>query len=298
MEKITLKGGCFVLAAVYGEGNTDGGSPLSQVIGTTTGSLHLSQFRLSVKEGQSPQNSGAGQSPIYSFGQSDVLLFVIDGHPQVTISGKTFEAAPEAGLYVRPGEAFQITPSPQSSPTRGEEAHNIPSPLMGEGQNVDNGQNPKALSLDGRGLGEGDSLRMLVTVCPEAEVQQLDAMPTNFDETFPDRLVAPDASLREEMGERYYQVLVGKKQGSEQVTQFIGKIPKSKAPSHHHLYEEALYVLSGEGFMWTGDMSAPVSPGSIIFLPKKQEHSLECTSDAGLRVAGHFYPAGSPAENY
>ena len=157
----------------------------------------------------------------------------------------------------------------------------------------------KALSLEGRGLGEGEmksegDLTLLVTVCPEAAAEVLDVMPNNFDAAAPDRLAAPDASKREEMGDRHYQVLAS----TGNATQFIGEIPKSKAPSHHHLYEEALYVLEGEGFMWTDDAKAPVSPGSVIFLPKRQEHSLECTSKSGLRVAGHFYPAGSPAENY
>ena len=80
--------------------------------------------------------------------------------------------------------------------------------------------------------------------------------------------------------------------------QFIGEIPIGKAPSHHHFYEEALYILEGEGLMWTEDKKTPVKAGSIIFLPARQEHSLECTSKDGLKIAGHFYPAGSPAENY
>ena len=298
MERQDLKGGCYVLSGVTGEG-------LRPLIGADTGAEHLSQYALHVK----------GESRIYSFGQAEVLLFVTAGTATVTISGKSFEARPESGLIVRPGEAFRVTPSPQPSPPvgRGSPAERSTKALSlaksavasregGRGESKMKSEakgSNKALSLDGRGLGEGEMKReteatLLITVCPEAKVKTLDTMPNNFDASVSDRLAAADASKREEMGDRSYQVLAS----TGNVTQFIGEIPKSKAPSHHHLYEEALYVLSGEGFMWTDDVKAPVSPGSIIFLPKKQEHSLECTSDAGLRVAGHFYPAGSPAENY
>ncbi|MCH8323218.1 MAG: cupin domain-containing protein [Proteobacteria bacterium] len=162
------------------------------------------------------------------------------------------------------------------------------------------GAKSNTLSLDGRGKGEGDPLiRILITVCPEGVgAKVLEEMPDNFDGNFPERVVEVDSSKKEAMGDRFFQVLVSKGVGSAQVTQFIGEIPLSKAPSHHHLYEEALYVLSGEGLMWTEDQNGAVKAGSIIFLPKRQQHSLECTSKSGLRIAGHFTPVGSPAENY
>ena len=66
----------------------------------------------------------------------------------------------------------------------------------------------------------------------------------------------------------------GPQTGSAQVTQFIGMIPRSKAPEHFHTYEEAICILSGCGEMWAGDSHAPVRPGSVIFLPRKQPHCL------------------------
>ena len=57
-------------------------------------------------------------------------------------------------------------------------------------------------------------------------------------------------------------------------------------------------ILSGEGFMWTEGKRAAVRPGDIIFLPRKQIHSLECTAADGMRLMGAFYPSGSPAVNY
>ena len=242
MEKIELDGGCYVLPP-----GIEGTLNLKKVIGGIFGAKHLSQQIMTL---------GHAPAPILSFAKSQVVLFIIAGTPTITIAGKAFQAGPETGLSVRPGEAFRVAT-------------------------------------------DGGFVQILITVCPEQRAFPIvKSLGDNFDDAYPDRMVAPDAAREEEMGDRYYQVLVGNNAGSSQVTQFIGEIPQSKAPSHHHLYEEALYILFGEGRMWTGKKCAPVGPGSIIFLPRGQEHSLECTSQDGLRLAGHFYPAGSPAENY
>ncbi|MHA7872422.1 MAG: cupin domain-containing protein [Hyphococcus sp.] len=112
------------------------------------------------------------------------------------------------------------------------------------------------------------------------------------------RCVRVDIEARNKMADRFYQVLVGEKTGSVEMTQFIGEVPKSRAAFHRHLYEEAIVILSGEGVMWTRNARTDVKPGDVIFLPPRQEHSLECTADAGMRLLGVFYPAGSPAINY
>jgi len=100
------------------------------------------------------------------------------------------------------------------------------------------------------------------------------------------------------MGPRYFQVLVDKRVGSKVITQFIGHIPQSKAAPHRHLYEEAIIVLSGEGCMWTEDCKAPVGAGDVIFLPRKQLHSLEATSEGGMDVVGVICPGDNPSINY
>ena len=269
MKRTDLLGGCYILGAI-GERQ----DLLLPVIGRDFGAKHLSQYVLDL--------SGS-PSPIYAFGTSDVILFAVAGSATVNVSGKTFEMPPESGLYVRPGEVFQVVPKTQkmSSPP-----HSLSSP-------------PPSGDPDARLRGHDNNTRLLITVCPEGNgAQVLEAMPDNFDGEFPERLVELDPAKKEAMGERFFQVLVSNGVGSAQVTQFIGEIPLSQAPSHHHLYEEALYVIEGEGFLWTEDVKAAVKAGSIIFLPKRQQHSLECTSKDSLRVAGHFYPAGSPDENY
>lgn len=140
---------------------------------------------------------------------------------------------------------------------------------------------------------------MNLCVCPHCEAPEfLEDMPPFFDSSFPDRVQRVDASKKEAMGDRFFQVLIDEKTHGTLVTQFIGEIPRSRAAHHRHLYEESITILSGEGFMWTDTAKSRVRPGDTIFLPRKQAHSLECTSAEGMRLVGVFYPSMSPAINY
>jgi mannose-6-phosphate isomerase-like protein (cupin superfamily) len=144
-----------------------------------------------------------------------------------------------------------------------------------------------------------EPLEALISACPQAEAPVwLTQMSTQFDATVLRRIAGVDPSKREPMADRFYQVLLGDDADATEVTEFIGEIPRSRAAPHRHLYEESIMVLSGEGFMWTEGARARVQAGDIIFLPRKQLHSLECTSPAGMRLMGVFYPKGSPAVNY
>jgi mannose-6-phosphate isomerase-like protein (cupin superfamily) len=94
-------------------------------------------------------------------------------------------------------------------------------------------------------------------------------------------------------GDRWYRELI-----TRQVTQFVGAIPPGRAPDHHHLYEEVICILDGEGTMWAGASNTPIASGSCIFLPRKQVHCVENRGPRELRLLGVFYPAGSPAARY
>jgi mannose-6-phosphate isomerase-like protein (cupin superfamily)/CDGSH-type Zn-finger protein len=144
----------------------------------------------------------------------------------------------------------------------------------------------------------GQTLEVFVLACPLGEISWLDEMPTGFDSQFAERVVPVDPEQRTAMGPRYFQVLVDKRIGSNLITQFIGHIPPSKAAPHRHLYEEAIIVLSGEGYMWTEDKKARVTAGDVIFLPRKQLHSLEATSADGIDVVGVICPGDNPSINY
>jgi len=144
----------------------------------------------------------------------------------------------------------------------------------------------------------GQPLRVFVLACPLGELEWLQAMPADFDTRFEQRVVEVDPAQRTAMGPRYFQMLVDKRIGSNLITQFIGHIPQSKAAPHRHLYEEAIIVLSGEGYMWTEDRKARVTAGDVIFLPRKQLHSLEATSTDGIDVVGVICPGDNPSINY
>ncbi|MFT5132209.1 MAG: CDGSH-type Zn-finger protein/mannose-6-phosphate isomerase-like protein (cupin superfamily) [Gammaproteobacteria bacterium] len=154
----------------------------------------------------------------------------------------------------------------------------------------------EAFSISNTG---NQALKAIITVCPgDTEMRMLEQMPDNFDSNYPNRICTYDQESRDTMADRHLMELVNSKLGCEQVTQFIGEIPKSRAAFHHHLYEEAIYIMSGSGVMWTTTKKANVIPGDLIFLPERQAHSLECTDHDGMRLMGVFYPAGSPKVNY
>lgn len=97
----------------------------------------------------------------------------------------------------------------------------------------------------------------------------------------------------QQTGDRFYGELM-----QAEITQFVGSIPPGRAPDHFHLYEEVLCILDGYGTMWAGESSAPIEPGSCVYLPRRQVHCVENRSDGYLRLLGVFYPAGSPAARY
>jgi mannose-6-phosphate isomerase-like protein (cupin superfamily)/CDGSH-type Zn-finger protein len=142
-------------------------------------------------------------------------------------------------------------------------------------------------------------IKLFISVCPVAEKAEfLDQMPDNFNDQYPSRTVGIDLDNRQTMADRFFQILVDKNIGSDVVTQFIGEVPLSKAAMHRHLYEESLVILRGSGCMWTQGKKALVQSGDVIFLPRKQIHSLECTDPAGMMLAGVIYPGDNPSINY
>jgi CDGSH-type Zn-finger protein/mannose-6-phosphate isomerase-like protein (cupin superfamily) len=147
-------------------------------------------------------------------------------------------------------------------------------------------------------LGEGP-LKLFISNGPGSEaLEWLDAMPSNFEAEFPERVASVDPSQRHQMAERYYQLLIAREHGSTVVTQFIGNIPLSKAEPHRHLYEEALIFLNGAGVVWTERTKTLVRGGDVLFLPSKLLHSVQCTTPGGFDVVGVIYPGDNPSINY
>lgn len=144
-----------------------------------------------------------------------------------------------------------------------------------------------------------EPLKLFISNGPGSEaLEWLDAMPSNFETEFPERVASVDPSQRHQMAERYYQLLIAREHGSTVVTQFIGNIPLSKAEPHRHLYEEALIFLNGAGVVWTERSKTIVRGGDVLFLPRKLLHSVQCTTPGGFEVVGVIYPGDNPSINY
>lgn len=242
-----LDGACYVVSPSLAQTERRGALSYSCLVSPELGATYQSQFRLEVQ---------GGASPLLSFGDRDVILFVFTGSGTLSIGGRSFAVKATDGVYVRPGEALQLTP------------------------------------------GDSQTLEVYALTCPAATLEWPAQMPANFDVRYPQRVVAVDERLRQATGPRYFQLLVDKQIGSRVITQFIGHIPPSKAAPHRHLYEEAIIVLAGVGCMWTEGRKARVMAGDVIFLPRKQLHSLQATDAAGLDVVGVICPGDNPSITY
>ncbi|HJQ25319.1 MAG TPA: cupin domain-containing protein [Blastocatellia bacterium] len=140
---------------------------------------------------------------------------------------------------------------------------------------------------------------VLVSVrCPEDEPQPVEAASAAPLDTKPLRTVREADQKAIPTGDRTFKLLINQESGASRVTQFIGVIPPGRAPLHHHTYEEAIYILEGEGRVWTQSGDAAFRTGSSIYLPRGVSHALENTGVTNIRLLGVFHPSGSPATRY
>jgi mannose-6-phosphate isomerase-like protein (cupin superfamily) len=98
--------------------------------------------------------------------------------------------------------------------------------------------------------------------------------------------------------DREFRYLINQDAGCLEVTQFVGVIPPSRAPDHHHTYDEVVYVIEGEGVYHIGGSDTPLSAGTCIHLPPLVRHCLENTGPENMRVLGVFHPSGDPSAAY
>lgn len=96
-------------------------------------------------------------------------------------------------------------------------------------------------------------------------------------------------------GDRWFKLLVNPRMGCQNVTQFVGFIPRGRAPFHTHTYEEVIYLIEGEGVVHIGAGDFPIKAGSSVYLPPLLPHCLENTGNDPIRLLGVFCPAGDPS---
>ena len=256
--KARIDGGCFVCKVDARPWRKQGNALWTDLINDADGACFQAQFCF---------DFAPGIGPVVSFGDRHVALLVLD----------------QFGVLEIGSQPFALDTRIAGDKTRSAEVGAYVKP--GECFRVTN---------------QGDrAMRVFASTGPTTDTPQfLEQLPDQFDASAGRRLAPVNPAERQAMADRFFQVLVGKTHGSPMLTQFIGEIPKGKAWPHRHLYEESLIVVAGEGMMWTETRKTRVVAGDVIFLPRKQTHSLECTSDSPMFVAGVIYPGDNPSINY
>lgn len=202
--------------------------------------------------------SAARRNPV-----GEEVIYVANGSGTCFIDGYSYALAPGTAVYIPPGSVYQIE------------------------------------NLDDRGRGVSD-IEIVSVCCPEDEEAQvgIDPVLRPPQDTKPFRTVRESEVKATPAGDRSFKLLITQEIGARRVTQFLGEIPPGRAPMHHHTYEEAIYIIEGEGCVHTEDGDAAFKPGSSIYLPRLVKHSLENTGSKSIRLLGVFHPSGSPAASY
>ena len=267
---VILEGGCRVSEMREGVPVEHGALRIWNQIGRATGAQAISLRVLEFAPGLSPgiRNDECDEI-LYvldsswkseSAGRCEAIDTRANGRFKLLINGRSYETGGDAGIYLRPGETFAV-------------------------------DNPAL-----------NSIFLISSQCPDPDRSpEFVPPPTNVSDSIPTAR-SPIVRLADRpaqpTGNRWYRVLIDDEVGSTQVTQFVGSIPPGRAPDHFHNYEEALFIIKGEGRMWAGDTNTPIGAGSCIYLPKGQVHCVENTGTGELRLLGVFYPAGSPSVRY
>ncbi|HJZ68961.1 MAG TPA: cupin domain-containing protein [Blastocatellia bacterium] len=142
-------------------------------------------------------------------------------------------------------------------------------------------------------------LEIVSVCCPEdyAEFETEMAIRPPGD-TKPFRVINENDQPAIPVADRTFRLLVNQDLGAQRVTQFVGVIPPGRAPMHYHTYEEAMFIIKGQGRLWTDDGDAPFNAGASIYLPRGVRHCVENTGQSNIRLLGVFHPSGSPAAAY
>jgi mannose-6-phosphate isomerase-like protein (cupin superfamily) len=199
-----------------------------------------------------------GRAPARRNPLGEEVLYIVRGAGACYIDGYRYPVQAGTGVYIPPGSAYVLE------------------------------------------NGDVTELEVVSVRCPEDEDSEAgadDVMREPLD-TKPLRTIRESDQKSIPTGDRTFKLLINQETGASRVTQFVGVIPPGRAPMHHHTYEEAIYIIEGEGQVWTEAGTAEFSAGASIYLPRGVIHSLENTGSTNIRLLGVFHPSGSPAARY
>jgi mannose-6-phosphate isomerase-like protein (cupin superfamily) len=216
------------------------------------------------------QNSGAqlitqtvsgyapGSSPALVNPTAEEVLYVAGGEGKCRVDGFEYALSPGAAIFVPPGAVYNI-------------------------ENIG-----------------PETIRLIGSCCPEDPHRHIVDGPLPAGSGKPPRLLVHE-TLREDIRagqDRLFRYLVYTDLGCQQITQFVGWIPPSKAPVHYHTYEEGIFILEGGGIVHTDGDSSEFGAGSSIYFPIGVRHCMENPGPSTIKLLGAFYPSGSPGEAY
>lgn len=97
--RFELNGSCYVSRVTIVSGQEVGNLLWRPVVTSETGARYQSLFSFDVR---------AGVSPVITFGDVEVVLYVTHGTGEIEISGRKFPMQASTGIYIRRGETFRI----------------------------------------------------------------------------------------------------------------------------------------------------------------------------------------------
>jgi len=226
--------------------------------GTWTARARIGHATGAERVTQAVNEYAPGVSPAVMNPVAEEVLYVVSGTGSCRIDGVAYDLLPGTGVYIPPGSEYVVENS------------------------------------------SAELLKIVSACCPEDPDRKINDQATHAVAAASRQLTVNEAdrkSLPATAG-REFRLLVDKDLGCKQVTQFVGWIPPSTAPFHHHPYEEGVFILDGHGIVHAGDDSCAFGPGTSIYLPIGVSHCLENPGTSPVRVLGVFFPSGSPAAAY
>jgi mannose-6-phosphate isomerase-like protein (cupin superfamily) len=237
--------------------------PHSEREGTRSSHMPISRAMGALDIAQIISAYDSGVAPARRNPTGEEVIYIVRGTGACYIDGHRYPLERGVGVYIPPGSVYQIENSAEE-------------------------------------VSSDDLLETVSVVCPEDDAAEIGLSPVTADplDTTPFRTVREDQEKPISAGDRTFKLLVSRRLGCQNVTQFAGVIPSGRAPMHHHPYEEAIYILQGEGRVWIDDAAADFKAGTSIYLPRGVSHCLENTGAVDVRLLGVFHPSGSPGEAY
>jgi mannose-6-phosphate isomerase-like protein (cupin superfamily) len=232
---------------------------LSQVEGTRRNRVPVSRAMGARDIAQYVSAYSEGVSVARRNAVAEEALYVVNGTGACYIDGYSYALTRGTAVYIPPGSVYQIENS-----------------------------------------SDRELLEIVSVCCPEDEETAIETTPVvrAAQDTKPFRSVREQDVEAIKAGDRSFRLLVNQELGARRITQFVGVIPPGRAPMHHHTYEEAIFILDGEGCVHTNDGDAEFKSGSSIYLPRLVSHSVENTGSADIHLLGVFHPSGSPDVAY